>query len=121
MSDSNYVHHRPFDLLYYSLVDMDANAGKGKVYSKNNLLQKDSSISPYGLTATRHANGRDLWLIIPGFPQNAYYVYLVTPDTVTGPVYQLIQPGNYGNVTPDGQGVFSQDGSKMGAINFGGE
>lgn len=117
MSDNNFAQNKPFDLLYYSVVDMNANNGKGKVVSKNNLLIKDTLIDAYGMTACRHANGRDWWLIKIKYLKNGYYKYLVTPDTITGPSYQLLETGNFGTPTAFGQSMFSNNGDLLASTN----
>jgi hypothetical protein len=117
MSDSNFAHNKPFDLLYYSVVDMNMNGGRGKVISKNNLLLSDTLIDAYGLTACRHANGRDWWLIKIKYLENGYFKYLVTPGGIIGPEYQLVQNGNFGTPTAFGQCVFSNNGDLVAATN----
>ncbi len=120
MSDDNYTHNRPFDLLCYSIVDMNANNGKGKVVSKNNFLLQGISLAPYGLTTCRHANGRDWWVIMPEIIKNAYYVFNVTPDTINTPDNQVISTSYFGTVTPHGQCVFSNNGNYLATTNFDG-
>jgi hypothetical protein len=79
-----------FDILSYHIVDMDANAGAGKVVSKNNILMKDARLSHNRMTAVRHANGRDWWLIKPHQWRQTFYTFLVTPDKIEGPyTYQI--------------------------------
>ncbi len=120
MSDSAYDNNASFDLLYYSIVDMQFNNGKGKLVSKNNNLLNGTQIAPYGLTACRHANGRDWWLIMPEVIKNAYHVFLVTPDTVLPMGYQLVSSGFFGTITPHGQCAFSTNGNYLAATNFDG-
>ncbi|MCF8239140.1 MAG: T9SS type A sorting domain-containing protein [Saprospiraceae bacterium] len=45
--------------LWYSIVDLEANDGKGKVIEKNIVLCD----SVYHFTIIKHANGKDWWLI----------------------------------------------------------
>ena len=79
-----------FDILIYHVVDMDANAGAGKVVSKNNILIKDARLSHNRMTAVRHANGRDWWLIKPHQWRQTFYTFLITPDKIEGPfTYQI--------------------------------
>ena len=63
------------------------------------------------MTACKHANGRDYWIVIGGSNNNEFYKFLLTPDTIIGPFIQYI-----GAVLPTPQDVtyskFSQDGSK---------
>jgi hypothetical protein len=68
-----------FDVLSYCVVDMDSNNGKGKVIIKDSILMQDARLSANKMTATRHANGRDWWLIKPHILYHTYYKFLVTP------------------------------------------
>ena len=60
-------------------VDMSANNGLGKVLSKNSIVIEDT-LAGVKLSAVRHANGHDWWLIIPEYKSNCYYSVLVTPN-----------------------------------------
>ena len=106
------------DYLYYAIIDMDSNGGLGKVISKKNLIwngkQSGKLIDDTRLTACRHANGRDWWLISHAYLTNEYIIYLATPDSVYPPVIQHIGPNNArSNV---GQSVFSPDGSLFASV-----
>ncbi len=96
--------------LYYSIIDMTLDNGKGAVTQKNVVLLNDSLVGGR-LTACKHANGRDWWLIAHQFNSNRYYKYLFTPfNIILGPFIQDIgvQRGiNFGQV------VFSPDGNKF--------
>lgn len=71
----------------YSEVDMFANNGKGKVILKNQVL-RGPVLKEWALTAVKHGNGRDWWIIIPQEKVNIYNLYLLTPDTIAGPFTQ---------------------------------
>lgn len=60
-------------------IDMSANNGLGKVVLKNSIVLEDT-LAGVKLSAVKHANGRDCWLIIPEYKSNCYYPVLVTPD-----------------------------------------
>lgn len=97
--------------LLFSEIDLGANGGLGAVAQRNVLLTTDS-LSPSQLTACKHANGRDWWLLQPRYPDNTYLRYLVTPWGVEGPFYQQIGPA-----VPHGggwrsQASFSPDGER---------
>ena len=47
--------------LYYSIIDMNANNGYGKVIVKEKLITKGSF--NLSIAACKHANGRDWWLV----------------------------------------------------------
>ena len=98
--------------LYYGIIDMSANNGLGKVISLNNILI-DDFISDGGLSACKHANGVDWWLIKPKFQSNEYYTFLVKANgAISGAGIQNI---GLTSVPPDynSQLVFSPAGDKM--------
>jgi len=106
-----------FDVLSYHIVDMDVNEGEGKIIEKNNILMKDARLSHNRMSAVRHANGRDWWLIKPHQTDQTYYVFLVKPDTIEGPIIRQCNfsmdsitkyAGTYGI---EGQCAFSPDGN----------
>ncbi|MDD2962392.1 MAG: PKD domain-containing protein [Bacteroidales bacterium] len=72
------------DGLKYSIVDMTFNAGLGKVIQKNIPL-----VNPVveKVTAVRHSNNTDIWVITHGRDNNTFYSYLVSASGVnTTPV-----------------------------------
>lgn len=73
-----------FTGLYYSVVDMALDNGRGDVATKNQLLLERSTEK---LTAVPHANGRDFWLLSHEHATNRFVVYLVTEDGVGEPHY----------------------------------
>ena len=105
--------------LYYSIIDMEEQGGLGAIVEKNVVI-----VDPGGaigldvgfLTSTRHANGRDWWVVCHGLHNNLFYLLLVTPSGVQGPITQSIGPSGLN----DGMGttVFSPDGSKLVTNNW---
>jgi hypothetical protein len=98
------------DRLYYTVVNMNGNGGKGIATQKRVPILK-GIMGEGRLTACRHANGRDWWLIQTGCNNNEYHIILCTPDTIIHIKTQAIGlPTNQ----PDSQGqaVFSPDGSR---------
>lgn len=71
----------------YSEIDMMSNNGKGKVILKNQILRGPVQ-KEWALTAVKHGNGRDWWIIVPQEKVNIYNLYLLTPDTIAGPFAQ---------------------------------
>ena len=95
MSDSvanNYINHiySEFDVLSYCVVDMDSNQGKGKVIVKDKVLSDKQHYSSTSLTATKHANGKDWWLVKADCYANTFQEFLVREDSILGPFYQSI-------------------------------
>lgn len=69
--------------LAYSVVDMRLRGGLGDV-SLLNVALVDSTGEK--LTATRHPNGKDVWVVCHKWNSDAFYAYLVTCGAVEEPV-----------------------------------
>jgi hypothetical protein len=110
-----------FDVLTYHVVDMDANHGQGEVVEKNKILMQDAYLSHNRMSAVRHANGRDWWLVKPHRNEQRFYLFLVQPDTILGPYEQVVPfnmdsiPIQFGIYGIDGQLSFSPNGEWMGS------
>lgn len=83
----------------YSIIDMNANGGLGDVVTANVVLEGPVTEK---LTATRHANGRDVWVLYHRWESDAYLAYLVTCQGVEGPVVSHVGRSLFAN--PDGSG-----------------
>ena len=97
-------------------VDMRLNNGLGKVTFKDLVMLSDSL--DYGkLTACRHANGRDWWIIIPRWEQGSFWWLLYSPEGYT---YLGIQsfPNFLQFRKGFGNAVFSPDGTKYAIIDI---
>ena len=93
--------------LLFTRINMLANEGLGRVEEKNVLLLQDLLADQ--LTATRHCNGVDWWIVVPHHASNGYYRFLLTATGFSGPRYQSIGPG-WPAADANGQAVFSPDG-----------
>jgi hypothetical protein len=110
-----YYFFNPFDVksldLLYTVIDMSANGGKGKVIAKNQIAYQDT-FSFGEMTAVRHANGTDWWLVSPGDRNNKYFVFRFDASGI-----ELEHTFALGDSTPPageggGMAVFSYDGTK---------
>lgn len=72
-----------YDGLAWSMVEMSLNGGLGDVTLKN--IELEGPVVEK-LSATRHANGRDVWVLAHGWENANYHAYLVTCSGVEGPV-----------------------------------
>ncbi len=64
--------------LNYALINMNGDNGKGEMIVKNEKILKDSIL--WGnITATKHANGRDWWILQFKENSNRYYRVLLSP------------------------------------------
>ena len=93
----------------YSVIDMTGDNELGEVVEKNQMIAQDTFCDM--LTAVRHGNGRDWWLVLPRFNTAQYYVFLLSPDGI-----RLSNIQHIGipikNYTWAIQATFSPDGSK---------
>lgn len=123
MSDSvanNYLNHvlTEFDVLNYSVVDMDSNSGLGKVVQKNVVLADKQHYFNCAMQAVKHSNGKDWWLVKADCNNNRYQEFLVKEDTILGPFYQNIS--NIGDwCVSYSELYFSHDGSKLASSIYG--
>jgi len=94
--------------LYYSLIDMSANGGKGAVLSKNIVLV-GGELEPF--SAVRHGNGRDWWIVAPEWHTNRLHTVLLSPSGAAAYPAQAIGPPLAGHRV--GATAFSLDGARF--------
>lgn len=98
--------------LCYSHIDMTANNGHGKVMEKNQVVFGPDSLQ-LSITATRHANGRDWWIMVGRRTSNVFYTFLVSAKGVDGPIIQDWRDTWIKNQPHCRGAAFSPDGSKF--------
>jgi len=94
--------------LYKTRINMSMDNGNGAVVLKNQIVLNDT-LYRSALTAVKHGNGRDWWLLAPRWGTNmGYYTLLISPDSIQETNFQIFPfDGLQG-----GQSCFSPDGSK---------
>ena len=108
-ADNGYSYEHLNDVsygLYYSKIDMQANGGLGAVVEKKIPILIDTL--DYGkVTATKHANGRDWWILVGKAYSDSFYRILLTPNGA-----QVMGSQHIGHAIFEGggQAVFSPDG-----------
>lgn len=106
---SDPISRRYIQDVLYSEVDMTGDDGLGSVMTKNNLIAHDTFCDM--LTAVRHGNGRDWWIVVPQYNTAQYFIFLLSPQGVSTPTIQKIgYPIDH--YSWGLQAVFSPDGSK---------
>ncbi len=100
--------------LYYSVVDMNQAGGNGAVVTKNVFLQSNSTEK---ISAVRHSNQIDVWVVIHERESNEFKSYLVTSSGVSSTVKssfagQIITNGVQGCLK------FSTDGRYLGMATY---
>lgn len=103
--------------LRYTEVDMNDDNGMGGVVAAKKGISILQDTLVWGrLSACKHANGLDWWIITHRWDSDIYYSFLLSDDSIIGPFEQSI--GSH--VIKDdiwGQSCFSPDGSKFAYIN----
>jgi hypothetical protein len=95
--------------LRYSMVDMNLDNGNGDINLKNVPLQSNVVEK---ITAVKHCNNRDVWVITHGSKSDIYYAFLVTPSGInTTPVIS-----HTGAVLPGVVPPSTQDSSSLGYL-----
>jgi hypothetical protein len=100
----------------YSYVDMNGNNGNGKVIKKNKLIFETTNLAQGYMTACKHTNGRDWWIVQIREDTNIFFKILLTKDTVMVVDSQSLT-GTFPQGYNRGQAVFTPDGSKWIAFN----
>jgi hypothetical protein len=99
--------------LLYTVIDKTLNGGAGGVVNgKKNLIAYSNDSMSWGITACKHANGRDWWVVALQDSSKKIVKILFTDTGITSIVVQNlnIPLPYYGNA---GQPCFSPDGTKF--------
>ncbi|MDP1815643.1 MAG: hypothetical protein Q8K92_14445, partial [Leadbetterella sp.] len=96
--------------ILYTVIDMSANNGLGRVLDKNKEIIGCEIGAWCAMSATRHANGQDWWVIVANHDNNRYFRIRLTPEGIaeTSIISIDSELGNWGN----GRSIFTPDGSK---------
>jgi uncharacterized protein (TIGR02145 family) len=110
---------QPNDGLHYTVVDMRLNGGLGDVAAgQKNIALGGNAHRPGKMTAARHHNNKDAWLIVRNSGiDRTYYAYLITSTGIqVAPVisHSIISADSgentgYMRVSPDGTKLMSPD------------
>lgn len=100
-------------------VDMRLNNGKGSVISKNTML---SGSTTERLTAIKHCNNKDIWVITHDFGSNVFRSFLITDRGLYGSVQSsagLAHSSSWLNSNTVGYMKASPDGKRIAIANYG--
>ncbi len=103
----------PFNILNYSIIDMKANGGAGKVVERNIPLIENKEISKTQMMACRHSNGKDWWLLKMMGDSNNIATFLFTQDSVYDKGLQRLPYYHPTYMDQLGQMSFNQVGNLM--------
>jgi len=98
----------------YSVVDMTRDNGYGNIFPFNVNIAPSSLEK---LTATKHSNGKDYWVIAHAYDSDKFYAFLVDSAGVHPPVESNVPPaiGNNGIYGDQGYMKITSDGRKIAA------
>jgi hypothetical protein len=105
--------------IHYSVVDMTKQGGLGQVTIKNQILTPHPTTGK--VTAIRHCNGTDYWILTHPGNSNSFNAYLLTSSGInstpivsnTGTVEQFLTTDGYQNNEGQGQLKASPNGKKI--------
>lgn len=99
--------------LSYAVIDIKANNGLGKVVEREQPLLEDT-IGNGQITACKHANGRDWWVLVWEANANRVYRFLINPKGISLKGQQTVDFPVYSGL---GQSCFSPDGRFYASYN----
>jgi hypothetical protein len=113
VSDSLWSNVAEYDILYMHKVDMNANNDSGKLIEKKTTISDTNLFARVGMTACRHANGKDWWLVKQGGLANDIYTFFISKDSIAGPFKQSFVAPKYNNFDRSGQMCFNSQATKI--------
>ncbi len=98
--------------LNYSIVNINLNGGLGSVITKNTNLLVSANEK---LTAVRHNNQKDIWVITRQFESDKYYAWLVNAAGISNTPVISVSPNYLGSPVNTSRGYLkpSTDGKKL--------
>jgi len=109
--------------LQYTLVDMEQNGGQGSVVERNVPLLNESVEE--GLSATKHANGKDWWLLVHEHRKDndpdctdRFFKFLIQDTIISGPFIQDVGSSHCTTGYPAGEPRFSHQGNYLSYVSF---
>lgn len=72
----------------YSVVDLSQNGGLGAISVKNSVIYADEVCEK--VTAVKHANGTDYWILMHSWDSRDFYAYLFSTSGLSAPVVSTV-------------------------------
>jgi gliding motility-associated-like protein len=101
------------DGLCYSVVDLKKNNGLGEVVQKNKRLKTPVTEK---ISAVRHSNGRDFWVVAHEWQTSKFLSYLISPAGISAPVFSdqgAVHANGFQDMNAIGTLKFNLDGSRL--------
>jgi len=103
--------------LRYTLVDMNLYGGLGDVVEKDITIYREKNILSAYLTAIRHENGLDWWIVQPVRDTNIYLTFILDSSGFRLDKEQSIGKKFDWNASSSGTAILSPDGTKYAYYN----
>jgi hypothetical protein len=100
-------------VLYRHTVDF-SQSPNGVVTEKNILVSENSLAEK--MSAVRHQNGKDWWLLLHGYGNATFYPFIITENSITLHQPQDVGKAHKGFHARQGEMVFSPDGKHLGLV-----
>ncbi|MBK7390312.1 MAG: hypothetical protein IPI23_14930 [Bacteroidetes bacterium] len=96
------------------MVDLSLDNGLGAIVpNEKGVILITDTLFTGKMTACRHGNGRDWWVLTHKYDSDIFYRLLITPDTI---MVDSLQIGSHVLWDFGGQAIFSPDGNKYALI-----
>ena len=102
--------------LNFSFIDMSLNNGLGDIATKNQIIADSVDFMYNYLTAIRHSNGSNWWLLQPS-QDESIYVYLINEFGIELESIKNLDINFVNNSSGSGTAKFSPDGTKYAMFN----
>ncbi|MBK6820415.1 MAG: hypothetical protein IPG85_12845 [Bacteroidetes bacterium] len=86
------------DAMIYSVIDMNANGGAGKVVQRMIPFATNGQFRKTQMMACRHSNGKDWWLLKQAGDSNRIHKFHFTQDSVYNEGYQQFDEPVWGSM-----------------------
>ena len=97
--------------LYYSIVDMSLSSGLGATTATNVII---NPVNSEKLSATKHCNGTDVWIVTHSWPGDHFLSFLLTSSGLSTPVVSAVGTNQGGVNSILGNLKISPTGKKIG-------
>ena len=114
-----YLFHQPREVInfdavntsfQYVLINMNLNNGLGAVVEKN-IPIREEPLYAGNLTAVKHSNNEDWWILLPKIDTNIFYNILLTSEGIIDTFHQAMGYINTNAGEGASHAVFSPDGT----------
>jgi hypothetical protein len=115
--DGTWSNTAMYNLLNMHVIDMKINNGLGRVIQKKIAVTDTILYARVGMTACRHANGKDWWIAKQGaglgIDANNIYTFYVSKDSIAKPIKNSFSTPKYNGADRSGQMQFNQQGTQI--------